>query len=154
MCLQFRCLETDFITPLFYCYLAPTTLKTSHMVAIPPVHWRADCCLATSYKHSSYCCVTLSEVFIAPLPSYTCYNIHILHILQIMYNKRVTKCWPRYRMSWISSLMETALKYLFKRPIYDYLYPNAKSDNLNSWRISHLINHTWLRYRILWYDAV
>jgi hypothetical protein len=51
-------------------------LKTSHVIAISPVHWRADCCLATSYKHWSYCCVRLSEmVFIAPLPSYTRYNI-------------------------------------------------------------------------------
>jgi hypothetical protein len=35
-----------------------------------------DFCLATSYKLSSYCCVTLSEVFIAPLPSYTRYSIN------------------------------------------------------------------------------
>jgi hypothetical protein len=48
------------------------------VITISPVHWLADCCLATSYKHSSYCCVTLSEkVFIAPFPSYTRYNIII-----------------------------------------------------------------------------
>jgi hypothetical protein len=35
-----------------------TTLKTSHVIAMPPVHWRADCWLATSHEHSVYCCVT------------------------------------------------------------------------------------------------
>jgi hypothetical protein len=35
--------------------------KTSHVITISPVHWRADCCLATCYKHSSYRYVTLSE---------------------------------------------------------------------------------------------
>jgi hypothetical protein len=49
----------------FYCFVAETTKKTSHVITISPVHWHADCCLATGYKHSSYCCVTLSEVFIA-----------------------------------------------------------------------------------------
>jgi hypothetical protein len=47
------------IQPL-YCRMAQTTLKTSHLIAILPVHWRADCCLATSYEHSSYFCATLS----------------------------------------------------------------------------------------------
>jgi hypothetical protein len=47
-------------TQPLYCCMAQTTLKTSHMIAISPVHWRADCCLATSYKHSSYCCVLVS----------------------------------------------------------------------------------------------
>jgi hypothetical protein len=42
----------------FYCCVAQTTQKTSHVIAISPVHCRADCCLATSYKYSSYCCVT------------------------------------------------------------------------------------------------
>jgi hypothetical protein len=60
----------------FYCCVAQTTQKTSHVLAIFPVHWRAACYLATIYKHSGYCCVTLSEVFIAPLPSYTRYNIY------------------------------------------------------------------------------
>jgi hypothetical protein len=41
----------------FYCCLTHTTQKTSHVIAISPVHWCADCCLATSYKHSSCCCV-------------------------------------------------------------------------------------------------
>jgi hypothetical protein len=46
------------------------------MIAISPAHWRADCCLAASYKHSSYCWVRLrEEVIIAPLPSYTHYVI-------------------------------------------------------------------------------
>jgi hypothetical protein len=55
----------------FYCCVAQTTRKTSHVITISPVHWLADCCLVTSYKHSSYCC----EVFIAPLPSYTSYSV-------------------------------------------------------------------------------
>jgi hypothetical protein len=60
----------------FYCCMAQTTQKTSHVITISLVHWCADCCLATSHKHSSYCCVTLSEeVFIAPLPSYTPYSM-------------------------------------------------------------------------------
>jgi hypothetical protein len=54
---------------------AQTTLKTSHAIAISPVHWRADFCLTTTYKYSSYYCVRLSKVFIAPLPSYTRYKI-------------------------------------------------------------------------------
>jgi hypothetical protein len=33
------------------------TQKTSYVIAISPVHWRADCCLAMNYKYSSYCCV-------------------------------------------------------------------------------------------------
>jgi hypothetical protein len=37
-----------------------TTQKTSHVITISSAHWRADCCLATSYKHSSYCCVRVS----------------------------------------------------------------------------------------------
>jgi hypothetical protein len=58
------------------CYMAQTTLKTSHVLAISPVHWRTDCCLTSSYRHLSYCCVTLSEkVLIAPLPSYARYII-------------------------------------------------------------------------------
>jgi hypothetical protein len=31
--------------------------NTTHVVPIQRVHRRADCCLATSYKHPSYCCV-------------------------------------------------------------------------------------------------
>jgi hypothetical protein len=63
-------------TQSLYYFTAQTTLKTSHVIAFSPVHWRADCYLATSCKHSSSCCVTLSEVFIAPLPSYTHYNLY------------------------------------------------------------------------------
>jgi hypothetical protein len=61
----------------FYCCVAQTTQKTSHMktTSISPVHWLADCCLSTRHKHSFYCCETLSEkVFIAPLPGSTRYN--------------------------------------------------------------------------------
>jgi hypothetical protein len=64
-------------TQFYYC-VAQTTQKTSHAITISPVHWRADYCLTTSYKHSSYCYVTLSEVFIAPLPSSTRYNMCIM----------------------------------------------------------------------------
>jgi hypothetical protein len=53
------------------------TQKTSHVKIISPVHWRTDCCLSTSYKHSSYCCVNLREMFIAQMVRYTCYNIDI-----------------------------------------------------------------------------
>jgi hypothetical protein len=45
----------------FYFCVVHTTQKTSHMITISPVHWHADCCLATSYKHSSYCCVSVSR---------------------------------------------------------------------------------------------
>jgi hypothetical protein len=41
--------------------MARTTLKTSHVIAILPVHWHADCCLETSYKHSFYFCVRISR---------------------------------------------------------------------------------------------
>jgi hypothetical protein len=60
-----------------YCCVRKATEKTSNMIATSPAHGRADCCLATSYKHSSYYWVRLrEEVFIAPLPSYTRYIIH------------------------------------------------------------------------------
>jgi hypothetical protein len=59
-----------------YCCVAQTTQKTSHVITISLVHWLVDCFLATNYKHSSYCCMTLSEVFVASLPSYTRYNIY------------------------------------------------------------------------------
>jgi hypothetical protein len=56
------------------CCMAQTTLKTSHMIGISPVHWRAGGSLATNYKYSSYYCVILSEkIFI--VPSYEHYNI-------------------------------------------------------------------------------
>jgi hypothetical protein len=60
----------------FYCCVLQTTQKTSHVITILPVHWRTDYCLAMSYKHLSYSCVTLSKVFIMPLPSYTRYNTY------------------------------------------------------------------------------
>jgi hypothetical protein len=34
-----------------HCCMVQTTLKTSYVIANSPVHWRADCCLVTSYKH-------------------------------------------------------------------------------------------------------
>jgi hypothetical protein len=45
----------------FYCYLAQTTQKTSHGITDSLVHWRADCCLATGYKHSFCCCVRVTR---------------------------------------------------------------------------------------------
>jgi hypothetical protein len=33
------------------------TKNTNYVIPSQGVHWRADCCLTTSYKHSSYCCV-------------------------------------------------------------------------------------------------
>jgi hypothetical protein len=59
----------------FYHCVAHATQKTSHVTTISPVHWRADFCLATTYRHSSYCCVTLREVFIAPLPKDARYSV-------------------------------------------------------------------------------
>jgi hypothetical protein len=85
--LSYDWLQTTFTAPYklsartkhrkhFHCRVSQTTQKTSHVIAISPDHWRADSCLATSYNHSSYCCVHLSEkFFMAPLPIYTCYNI-------------------------------------------------------------------------------
>jgi hypothetical protein len=61
----------------FYFCVAQTTQKTSPVTTISPVHWLTDCGLATSYKHSSYCYVTIRvTVFIAPLPcnEFTCHN--------------------------------------------------------------------------------
>jgi hypothetical protein len=43
----------------FYCCVTQMTHKTSHVIAVLPVHWHADCYLASSYKHSSYCCVCI-----------------------------------------------------------------------------------------------
>jgi hypothetical protein len=43
---------------------ADRTGNTTHVVTTQRVYWRADDCLATSYKHSSYCCV-----FTISLPS-------------------------------------------------------------------------------------
>jgi hypothetical protein len=70
-------LRNGLYNPIVLLCLAPTTLKTSHVLAISPVHWHSDCCLATTYKHLSCCCVTLSKkVFIALLPSSTRYNMN------------------------------------------------------------------------------
>jgi hypothetical protein len=38
----------------FYCCVEQTTQKASNVITISPVYWRSDCCLATTYKHSSY----------------------------------------------------------------------------------------------------
>jgi hypothetical protein len=52
------------------------------MTAISPVHWRADYCLAVSYKHSPYCWVRLREMFISSLPSYTRYSMMSEQIIE------------------------------------------------------------------------
>jgi hypothetical protein len=46
----------------FYCCIEQTAQKASYVIAISPVHWRADHCLATNYKYSPYCCVCVSWV--------------------------------------------------------------------------------------------
>jgi hypothetical protein len=74
-------LGTDHVqkTQPLYCCMTQTTLKISHVIAISPAQWHTDCCLATNYKHSSYCWVTLSDkVFLAPLPRYWRYSIDTL----------------------------------------------------------------------------
>jgi hypothetical protein len=40
---------------------ADHTENKSHVIVTQLVHWRADCCLATSYKYSSHCCVRVSR---------------------------------------------------------------------------------------------
>jgi hypothetical protein len=68
----------------FYCCVAQTTQKKSHVLTISPVHCLADCCLATSYKHSSYCWVrVLRSVYRAvawqcvDMSEYIIFNFHI-----------------------------------------------------------------------------
>jgi hypothetical protein len=43
--------------------------KTPHVTATQPDHWRADCCLATSYNFRPFVACAYREVFIEPLPS-------------------------------------------------------------------------------------
>jgi hypothetical protein len=45
------------------CYIDKvwTTQKTRHVIHSQRVHWCADCCLATSYKHPSYCCLCIFQ---------------------------------------------------------------------------------------------
>jgi hypothetical protein len=81
--------------------MAQPTLKTSHVIAISPVPWRADCCLATSYERSFYCCVTLSEVFIAPLSSYTRFII----ILSSNETYDITKTESFHRFRYLPKLL-------------------------------------------------
>jgi hypothetical protein len=61
--------------------MVQTTFKRSHVIAISPVHWRANCCLATSYKHSSYCCLRLSRDF---------YRVVVWHCVDILQYIHVT----------------------------------------------------------------
>jgi hypothetical protein len=64
----------------FYCCLAPTAQKNSHMISTQRVHWHADFCLATSYKHSPYwdisSIVARFNVFTESLPN-SALAIHI-----------------------------------------------------------------------------
>jgi hypothetical protein len=75
-------------TQFYYC-AAQTTQKTSHIITISPVHWRADCCLAMSYKHSSYCCVRVSrDVYRAV--AWQCLFIYLcIYILHVLYFKEL-----------------------------------------------------------------
>jgi hypothetical protein len=50
-------LGTDHAQKTLYCCVPQTTQKTNHVIAILPVYWHGDCCLATSYEYSFYCCV-------------------------------------------------------------------------------------------------
>jgi hypothetical protein len=43
--------------------------KTHHVTAIQLIHWRADCCLATSYNICSIVACAYGGVFTEPLPS-------------------------------------------------------------------------------------
>jgi hypothetical protein len=63
-------------TGLDYIDAERTTQKTSHVIAISPVHWRPDCCLATSYNSRPIVACAYRGVFIEPLPvnAFTCYN--------------------------------------------------------------------------------
>jgi hypothetical protein len=65
----------------FYCCVAQTTQITSHVIAILPVHWCADCCLATSYKHLSYCCVRVSQGVYQAIP-WQCVDISHCSLLK------------------------------------------------------------------------
>jgi hypothetical protein len=61
----------------FHCCVAQTMQETSHVITISPVHWRADCYLATCYKHSSYCCMRVSrDVYRAA--AWQCVDVRIL----------------------------------------------------------------------------
>jgi hypothetical protein len=56
-----------------YIYTARTTQKTRHVVTSRWFHWCADCCLATSYEHSSYCCLRVSRgVYRAVIWQWSC----------------------------------------------------------------------------------
>jgi hypothetical protein len=56
-----HCTSLSYNMSLLYRLCTDHTKNTSHMIAIQRVHWRADCCLATSYnihplRHSFQCC--------------------------------------------------------------------------------------------------
>jgi hypothetical protein len=61
----------------FYCCIAQTTQKTSHVITISPVRWRAGCCLATSFIIRPFVACAYRGVFTGPLPgnALTCQNI-------------------------------------------------------------------------------
>jgi hypothetical protein len=47
--------ETCLLNHCIVTVAARTPQKASHVIATSLVYWRADCCLAMSYKQSSYC---------------------------------------------------------------------------------------------------
>jgi hypothetical protein len=52
--------------------------KTRHVIPTQRVHWGADCCLATRYKHSCYCCLAM--------------RWHVTMIFQPVLNLCLQKC--------------------------------------------------------------
>jgi hypothetical protein len=51
------------------------------MIAISPVHWRADCCLATNYNIRPIDACAFRCVFIEPLPKNVLHNPVFLLLL-------------------------------------------------------------------------
>jgi hypothetical protein len=58
--------------------------EASHMITVSPVHWRADCCLATNCKHSSYCCVWVSRGVYRAV-AWQCVDIYVTIYIYILW---------------------------------------------------------------------
>jgi hypothetical protein len=48
--------------------------ETGHVIAVSPVQWRTDCCLATSYNIRPIVACAYRGVFIKPLPTNGLHN--------------------------------------------------------------------------------
>jgi hypothetical protein len=59
------------------------TENTRHVIAISPVHWRAGCCLATSYNIRPIVACEYRGMFIEPLPS-NVLNKSVLLLLHVL----------------------------------------------------------------------